>query len=942
MKRLIYILLSGLMLLVTSCMKDIFQEIDNGSRDLNGEKVEVTFSVDFAGREYDGWGNDGTATKSFGEMNNTKRNRLKLRVYVFDEYGLFTEYADAEITNPQPETIPPDNATVSSDETVFSVELSRSRNARRLHFVAVDDNTYSVSQAYSYGSEGTFMRGLSVGGDVDAYWARMVLDEGISDETHFRRIPLLRNFAKITLACEADNFEPDGFTIVNVPSKGSVAPYNTSTGGFATFYTITNNGGNISTSMVTYKALLNTQNYKGYRPLSSDPLTDWKYITPTSGTGNSGLSFNEVTKQQNGDYVSNPFYMYESPNSYGDEKGKTFMIVRGKYGNSTNDTYYKIDITYKETEGYDYTQEDIANGAGVSTFYNIYRNFNYVINIRGVAFEGYSSAFEAANKPAANNISASVLAEGVNNVSDGNDYRRLFVNQIYALYNEGGEKANLKTKAYTYDNLLQNVKIMVLEEDEGIFAGGEEGRPHINNNAHDGEDYSPILFTLANPGSTPKSAVIRVYINEAPTYETLFRDITVVSRPYYPLRVDCTDVVPVLTGSSLNAKLLVPDGISKNLFPLSFMMEPESKTVYPDASKNQLPVNVGKSILPGHSEENSFQYIRTITYAEYEAADTKAVEGTNFKLLDVWFKTNTASSKTKVYAYNEYFVKAYDEFKNGDPVFLDGDLAVARVLASDYYGAENSYNYVEFKTVRASGSVNISLTEEGAAAQTKSNYSLASATDRTYDPVNKLYTYKVPFLTQTFKGKQYSATVVYSDEYFTQTISGSATQERRYLFLPVGSFAPSNLTERFGATERFKSGIIYDPDHFSTVDPANCGKIAFNASGTTEIEKRVSDADTGYEGYKFGDNAGYHIGVFRQTAFYTSLNENWKLRFYHSTSGAGNAPDDGSHTWRDDWYAEVTIGDLVRRHAVDFQRDQASQAHNASGLDLWTLTFQAP
>ncbi len=933
MKSLKYILLSCLVLLAASCVKENIRSIDRDN-ELSGDKVRVSFGVGFASRESDNWGDGEKSTKAFDEMDKTKRDRLIMRVYVFDQYGLFTEFADAEVLSPQPSTIPPDDDAVAADETVFSVELTRSKNPRRLHFVAVDDVSYSVTQQYTYGSEGTFMKGLTVSNGVDAYWARILVD-GIDESTHFRRVPLLRNFAKITVNCKDPIFVPNGFTILNVPSSGCVAPYNTYSGGFASFFTTTNQSGVLNTTVATYKDLLNTQHFKGYRPLD----VAWTRPTPASGTGDSGLDFNDVTAD--GDhYNSDPFYMYESPNSEGDEKGKTFMIIRGKYDGGANNTYYKIDITYKETEGYGYTDEEILNGAGVATFYNILRNFSYVININGVTFEGYSSAYEAATKPAANNISASILAEGVNNVSDGNDKRRLFVNKIYAMYNDAGAKQNLKTKAYTYDGFRQDVKLKMLEEDDGMFTV----EPYVDYSVSpDSEDYNPIKFTLTAPTATPKTAVIRVYINESPTYETLFRDITVVSRLPYSLRVDCTDVVPSTNGSTLNAQLLVPDGISKNLFPLSFLMEPESKTIYPDATQNQLPVNVGKSILPGHASDNSFQFVKTITYTEYENADYKVIGGIRYKLVDVWYKTNTASSKTRIHAYNEYFEHASDTFENGDPVFEDGDLAVVKIVASDYYGAGNSYNYVVFKTRRATGNVTITLTETYNGTpytQQRQNYSLADGTDRT-GPVGGIYTYKVPFLTKTFKGSDYTAEVSYSDSSFNQTISGSATQERRYLFLPLGSFAPTNLTSAFGSTERFKSGIIYDPAHFETIDPANTGKVAFNASGTTELDNRVADAS--YEGFTFADNTGYHIGVYRHAAFFSSLDESWKIRFYHSTSGKHNAPEDGSHTWRDDWYAEVTVGALTAAHAKDFQAGATDNASApADGLYKMALTFVDP
>ena len=109
MKSLKYILHSSLMLLAVSCMQEVLPEPESGSEEVAGDKVTITFGVDFASREYDGWGEGELATKAFGEMTNAKRNGLKLRIYVFDHYGMFTEYADAEIVDPQPTTIAPND-----------------------------------------------------------------------------------------------------------------------------------------------------------------------------------------------------------------------------------------------------------------------------------------------------------------------------------------------------------------------------------------------------------------------------------------------------------------------------------------------------------------------------------------------------------------------------------------------------------------------------------------------------------------------------------------------------------------------------------------------------------------------------------------------------------------------------------------------------------------
>ncbi len=377
------------------------------------------------------------------------------------------------------------------------------------------------------------------------------------------------------------------------------------------------------------------------------------------------------------------------------------------------------------------------------------------------------------------------------------------------------------------------------------------------------------------------------------------------------------------------------------MFPLDFTLEPLSKTVYPNSNQNQLPVNVGKSILPGQGNENSFQFIKTLDYNTYSGATVKTVNGNRYRVIPCYFKTNTSVSATDIYAHNQYFELAHDSFLNGDPVFEDGDLAKVTIYPSDYYGAGNSYNYVVFKTVRATGTVNITLTEAGVAT-TMSNFDLASNTYRSGPDGEGVYTYKVPFLTKTFKGSNYSATVEYpNDGSFGQTIQGSATMERRYLFLPEGSFVLTNLgASPYGSSERFKTGIIYGP--IATTDPSNTGRIGFVRNGTTEIEGRVSPEFADY-GEGFVHSGGYHIGIFRSTVF-SSLEESMKFRIYHPTSGTNNAPEDGSHTWRDDWYVEVSIGEICSRHALDFQADHASpaQAHPSNGLDKWEITLHAP
>jgi len=946
----------GAALLMASCQEELSPVEQISPEAGDGHKVKVTFSVAGKFKEYDGWGQEQVDTKSFGEMTDSKRDGLKLCVYVFDQYGFYLERDMAVVANPQPSNIDPNNMPVADDETVFSVEITQSLNKRRLHFVAVDGSSYDslVSQAYSYGSEGTFMKGITVANNVDAYWAREEVDE-IVEGTHFYRVPLLRNFAKFTVVSGStltSAFTLESFALVNVPEKGCVAAYNTTNGGFVNFY---NRTGTIvdhtsTFTMVNYHNLHDLQGYRGYQPLN----VTWTNAAPAANSSGDGtLTFTPVGSSAD----PTPLYMYESPNSEGVSKGKTYIIVKGTFVDTTvnpnvtyTNRYYKVDIMFRDTEGYD---PEMASG--VSTYYDILRNFSYQISIDGVSFKGYASAGEAASKPATNNISASILAEGVNNVSDGNGKRRLFVNDTYLMYNSDGAKNDLHAKAIKVNGNLQNgnLRFRIMSDPDGIIASSPA--PVIDSLTTLADDYCPVKYTLSglNP-SQPKTAVIRLYISELEGSETLFRDVTIVLRSKYDLIVDCTDVVPSTTNSEVTANLLIPDGINENMFPLSFTLEPEKKSIYPNTSANQLPVNVGKSIVPSLNGENSFQYIKTLEHSEYSAAAIKVVNGNRYRVIPCEFKTNTTASETTIYVHNDYFVDANGSFENGNPVFQDGDLATVTIKASDYYGAGNSYHYVEFKTVRQTGSVTVSLQEENE-TPTSVTCNLNQATYRV-GTTGGVTTYRVPFLTKTFKGSHYSATVTYVADAnldFAQQISGTATQNRWYLFIPEGSFQTNLGTGNYGVSDRFKSGIIYGD--VATTDPANTGRVGFNVNGTTEVQGREKPEFDGYQGFEFAyadaasakmgsTTTGYHIGIYRaiNSGYFTELQESYKLRFYHATSGINNAPEDGQHTWRDDWYAEVTIGDLTARHAVDFQREQNNQAHDANGLDQWTLTFHAP
>lgn len=893
MKRLYYTLLA--ILTFASCSEEAL--ITDGGRD-DSDKVTLTFSL--------GVPESGSVTtRSFGEIDDAKRLRLAVHLFVFDNNGFFVESATAV------NKVNPDSA-----QTNFEVTLTKSSSQRRIHFVAVDTvaagsgKTFSdvVTMKYSYGSETTMINGMSVTDHNGAYWQRVVLDDGISETTKFTRVPLIRNFNHFTaeLGSELqknDHFTLTGLALLHRPTKGSVAPYNTLTGEFQIF--------NDGDSMKTYHKIAADGQYQGYSPNDNGweetDSTNVTFVNPATG-----------------------IYMYGTRNATGAGiQGRTYAIIKGIYkanGTTYNDRYYKIDIIYK-------------NADGTASFYNILRNFHFRIIIQSVTFEGYASAAEAARAPATNNISASVQAQTVNNISDGSA-RRLFVNNLYFMFNKDGvSNGDILCKFFGYTNpeatetgwRNSNINVSVLPGSDDIFTEG--GQPTIDGGTMDDNNWSKVSFTLKDPTTIPQTATLRFAVQGVERFETLYRDVTVVLRKPYQMLVDCQDIVPNNTDEGMFVNLLVPDGINTMLFPLTFYVEGAQKTLYPDVSQNQLPVHVGSSIVSG-SSSNSFQYEKTLTSAIYDAATTKVVGNDTYRVIPLYFKTNVAASATTVYVANPYFTTASCSFQNGTPMFPQTDDMEVTVIPSDYFGAGNSYHYVKFLTVTNTGQVKLTLKEGDT---TWTDYiNLATTTDThalQHTSVNNgdgTYTHTVRIPTQTFSGSSYEVTVEPYNAGYTQSFGTTATLNRGYIYIPIGSFETNIGSDGYLSSERFRS----------YTGGVNTGRIGFTSLGTTEYDTNYPRSERTDGGFTWSGSEGYHISTANITGNGGTVTEATQIRFFDPSSHNHTTYD--GETYVTGWEASVNVGDLTNRHAVDVAAGATETTGTAAGLYKWQLTFAAP
>lgn len=538
----------------------------------------------------------GSPTRSFSE--NASIDPLYL--VVFDRNGYLKEVARAT------------DFHTSGDETLFKVTLRTSSERRIVHFIANCPEAASLP----FGTEWELVGAMKVSGTRDAYWQRVELSGGIPASTPaaLRRVPLVRNFLKISFSSEAPDFTLETFAVMNVPDRGSVAPYRTEGGGFAVFAAA---GGSVR----PYADILG-DGYAGFMPADMS----------LQHTDASALTFQSA---------QDPFYMYER--TYSGDAGYTFAIVKGRYQGDSR--YYKVDLVHKD----DVTQQNI--------YYNLLRNFHYAVKIKKVTTEGYATPAEAAASIASNNIIGSLEISSLLNVSNGTS--RLFVSftdttlttgdEIRLMYKfipdiASGTVSNglVQMRALSGEVLEQNASVASSDVASGTWAG-----------------WRAVTIDPKDPTFQTRTQSLVLYTAETATSSALSRTVNLTLRNPYTFELSCNSPVSSTVNSAVNLSVSIPDGIRENLFPLEFQIEARKRSIYPDASRNALPIRFGTSLFDA-TDIDSYSYIKTLTFAEYQTL----AAANDRKTFVCHFKTNRPASATDIMVSNKYFTPATTSFTN--------------------------------------------------------------------------------------------------------------------------------------------------------------------------------------------------------------------------------------------------------------------------------------
>ena len=607
MKRhFLHILTLLAVLLPLSCTKEAEPEVskDKPAVDYEGREVTVYFGVQAPE----------PATKAMGE--NPEINSL--HVAVFGSSGYLKEYKRAE----------PVDGYVSvegeANKKGYKVNLSITTSRIRVHLIA------NGPESLDFDYEANVMAKLASTGGQDAYWQRILLDNGIYADTEaegyydtpptlvidpdfdldtdgvthkMALIPLIRNFAKITVVAKPkaeSNFVVNSFAVVNVPDRGSIAPYNPLNGEFI-------------------------MNYEEY-PTLPDISAVYPGNMPSSTTIDkhypSESDFDNLT---NGAVAaSGAVYMYERPVPTQDA---TILVVKGTYTDPDTGTdhvgYYKIDMM----EGGEYLP--------------ILRNFRYEINIQKVNRKGKTTVAGAINGAGSADISADISTASQVNISDGKSAISVeYTEKTWAIKGTYtlGVTFTSDVATGTVDNTLVSYELRDPDANGAVIASESD----ISYNASKGT----LSYTTTDVDPTRiKSQVIRV-IGTSGT-SRLYRDITIRLLPQQQMTVTCIPEIEQAEGTPQTVTVSIPKDLPQSIFPLQFRVEVAEKSLTPNAS--DLPVEPGKTIVEGKTG-NSYQFIKTISYQHYTAAYAG-----NYSVFTCEFKSIIPESDSEIYVYNPYF-----------------------------------------------------------------------------------------------------------------------------------------------------------------------------------------------------------------------------------------------------------------------------------------------
>ncbi len=569
--------------------------IDNLNQKMNNEEgLTVTGSIILPGM---------SQANTRGLLKDTPGSGLKLTIFEFDkgaddEHSFLSNIYNAEIKS---------TTAVSNNGIVeFSFTLKAATTPKELHLFLAGD--YLTSE---YGSVASILPTLTVGkpgSEYEAYWGKQDFEkftnttneEGVPillDEvrTKLTNVPMIRNFAKITVTENLNNFELLGFDIVNVPTSGTIAPWNQ--------------------AKLEVPNLLDGQAMEQYSTISQSYSGIVPGIAQFRNSESAAKSWT-VSNNNNFSRPSHVEYMYEHPY---ESTRRSYLIVYGKYtdnGTSTNG-FYKLDIGERN------------EATGAFKYYDIIRNFHYNVVITEVLAPGTATVAEAISRAPFNNLIAATETSSMLNVSNGKNM--LIVNDTNHIIIDDKEEVEILYR-YIEDvtgdkTVANNVPVPVGLEKGAVIKDFSVAEAYTDENK---VNWMRIKIKTNPPTSVTKTQSFSIVDKDG-----LGRTINLILRKpwqYSPIIVNGVSysatiatghddsyqgppqVISADAGQELTVYFNLPDGLPEAMFPLDFQLEAKNQGIE-NNKIGTLTVATGPSLFDPN--KIAISYIKTLSYNEY-------------------------------------------------------------------------------------------------------------------------------------------------------------------------------------------------------------------------------------------------------------------------------------------------------------------------------------
>ena len=651
MKKLLsYLLTATLLFAAYACIREKDQD-NNGEPLPEGAQVTINFSV------Y-GDGLSSTPSRALSE----KVPLENLYLAVFGSSGYLKEYVQATM--------------LEHDDSLynFSVTLTLSDSPRILHFIGNGPSTLPFGYVdavmptlLSERGQGAYWQTKRVDGIrarksttsyTDDYGIQVVPGDYIDKDGNkvtngkgympddatsaaFAAIPLIRNWAKIVVIGDDPDssfFTPFSYAVVNVPSKGTIAPHSSATGFIENYHSL------------GFEDLEDM----GY-PANLPPGTTFDESVP------SVEDFQNCTGGVSPTGENGAVYLYERPVPSGSIP-PTYIIMYGHYRNPEDlehegDYFYKVDLMV------------------MSDYYPVYRNFKYQVIIRKIQSQGHHTPVAAVAAAGSADVSADITTSHLSDISDGQG--RLIIQPWMSHTFSDAQTDNTLLHAYLMSDIYHETVDMnassVTVETLPMPSGAEDLITDLSidppTEMAGSVGWRTIHFTTMDPGTTIRSQTIR--ITGYHEFGRLYRDVVITIQPIQPMKVSCSSRrMAAEKGTPQAINISIPDGLVESMFPLIFEIEPEDKTLSPDVSKenNNLPVESGPSISEhaDYTGKPSYHFVYTLSWSDYRAITPVQDEDDDnyWRTFTCYFKSNRDDSATTVWVKNEYFSTGSTTFVN--------------------------------------------------------------------------------------------------------------------------------------------------------------------------------------------------------------------------------------------------------------------------------------